>query len=173
MVVAYIGVGSNIRPEKNIRRALRLLATQVTINAISTFYRTEPVDRPGQPFFCNGVVRIATDIPPAGLKERVLREIESRLDRRRTGDKSAPRTIDLDILLYGDQVIAGNGLSIPDPSIARRPFLAFPLRELAPDLVLPDSGQPLNEVVGAMTAGGMEPLVDFTLAIKKEILNEP
>ncbi len=170
MVIAYIGVGSNIGPEKNIRRALCLLATQVTIDAISTFYRTEPVDRPGQPFFYNGVVRITTDIPPAGLKERVLRGIESRLDRRRTGDKFAPRTIDLDILLYGDRVIAGNGLSIPDPEIVRRPFLAFPLQELAPDLVLPDSGRRLNEVVGAMTAGGLEPLADFTRALKKEIL---
>lgn len=170
MVIAYIGVGSNIRPEKNIRRALCLLATQVTVTAISTFYRTEPVDRPGQPFFYNGVVRIATDVTPTGLKERVLRGIESQLNRRRTDDKSAPRTIDLDILLYGDQVIAANGLSIPDSAIARRPFLAFPLRELAPDLVLPDSGRRLNEVVGAMTAGGLEPLADFTRALKKEIL---
>ena len=58
----------------------------------------------------------------------------------------------------------------PIRSIARRPFLAFPLRELAPDLVLPDSGRRLNEVVGAMTAGGLEPLADFTRALKKEIL---
>jgi 2-amino-4-hydroxy-6-hydroxymethyldihydropteridine diphosphokinase len=170
MIVAYIGVGSNIRPEENIRRALYLLATQVTIDAVSTFYRTKPVDRPKQPFFYNGVVRIATAIPPSGLKENVLREIESRLDRRRTSDKSAPRTIDLDILLYGDRVISGNGLSIPDPSIARRPFLAFPLRELAPDLVLPDSGRRLSEIVEALTAGGLEPLVDFTRMLKKEIL---
>ena len=173
MTVVYIGVGSNIDPEENIARGLRLLAAEVTVTAVSTFFRTVPFDRPEQSSFYNGVVRIATDIPPADLKDRILRRIETRLKRRRTADKSAARTIDLDILLYGDRVITGDGLNVPDPLITRRPFLAVPLHELAPDLVLPDSGRALNEVVRAISAGDLTPLEDFSRALKKEVLHEP
>ena len=173
MVAVYIGVGSNIDPEENIPRALRLLATEVPITAVSTFFRTIPFDRPEQSSFYNGVVRITTDIPPAELKDRILRAIETRLGRKRTADRSSARTIDLDILLYGDRVITGDGLNVPDPLIIQRSFLAVPLLELASDLVLPDSGRTLDEVVRAMPAGDLTPLEDFSRALKKEVLHEP
>ncbi len=173
MASVFIGVGSNIQPEKNIPRALRLLAAEVSITGLSTFYLSEAVDRPGQPLFFNGVVWATSECAPAQLKQRVLRKIEKRLGRKRTADKSAPRPIDLDILIYGDRVIDANGLTIPDPLIASRPFLAIPLLELAPDLVLPDSRRALSEIVRAMRPLGMKPLGEFSQALKKELGHEP
>ena len=96
-VDAFIAVGSNIEPSRHVTQALRLLQDRVEVVALSTFYWTSPVDRPGQPRFLNGVWRVHTAIPPKKLKFEVLRGIESRLGRVRTADKSAPRTIDLDI----------------------------------------------------------------------------
>jgi len=129
-VQAFIAVGSNIEPEHHIRLALEQLARHVTITGLSTFYRTPPLHRPEQPTFINGVVRIETAIPARALKFEVLRTVESRLGRVRTVDKYAPRTIDLDIVLYGSQVIAEPDLRIPDPDLRARPFLAVPLLEL-------------------------------------------
>src|SRR5262245_53443950 len=98
MTRAFIGVGSNIAPEENIREALRRLTQSVHVVSISTFYREPAIDRPEDPDFYNGVVAIDTDLPPGKLKGAVLRRIEAALGRRRSADKYAARTIDLDLL---------------------------------------------------------------------------
>src|SRR5262249_13926867 len=102
MARAFIGIGSNIDPEKNIRQALRQLAQAVRLTAISTFYREPALERPDEPAFYNGVVAVETDLPPARLKQDLLRKIEADLGRRRSSDKFASRPIDLDLLLYDD-----------------------------------------------------------------------
>ena len=164
---AFISVGSNIEPERNVRRALRLLARAVRITGVSTFYRTAPLGRPEQEDFYNGVVEVETDIAPAELKRSVLRPVEEQLGRQRSADKYAARTIDLDVLLYDELVIDTEGLTIPDPDIAERAFLAIPLHELAPDLVLPDSGRPIRDIAAAFADHGMAPLAEYTQMLRE------
>src|SRR5690349_15679398 len=105
MARAFIGVGSNMAPEENIRDGLRRIAECARLVSISTFYRQPAIDHPEDPDFYNGVIGIDTDLPPTILKWQVLRPIEAALGRRRTRDKYSPRTIDLDLLLYDDCVL--------------------------------------------------------------------
>ncbi len=142
----YIAVGSNIEPEKNIISALIKLKSYVEIINISTFYKTKPIKRPEQPYFLNGIFHISTNIPPRKLKFEILRKIESELGRIRTDDKYAPRTIDLDIIIYDDKLIRQPDIRIPDPEIRKRSFIAIPLLELAPNIILPDTNEPLAEL---------------------------
>jgi 2-amino-4-hydroxy-6-hydroxymethyldihydropteridine diphosphokinase len=171
MARAFIGVGSNIEPAENVKKALRLLASQVRIAGISTVYSTKAESRPEQPSYYNCVVEIKTDIPPIELKQTVLRKIESELSRKRTKDKFAPRTIDLDLIIYGDLVQNTGDLILPDPQIITRPFLAIPLFELEPDLILPAAGLPIKNVVAQLKPVRMEPLKEYTGLLKKEILH--
>ncbi|MGQ9648805.1 MAG: 2-amino-4-hydroxy-6-hydroxymethyldihydropteridine diphosphokinase [Phycisphaerae bacterium] len=161
-VDAFIAVGSNIGPEQNVANALTLLQQQARVLASSTFYWTPPLSRPDQPRFLNGVWRIRTDLSPGSLKFDVLRGIESKLGRARTADKYAPRPIDLDIVLYGRLVLSEPDLQIPDPDIRRRPFIAVPLLELAPDLTMPDTGEPIASLVDQQTAMHLEAAQDVT-----------
>ncbi|MFH1438611.1 MAG: 2-amino-4-hydroxy-6-hydroxymethyldihydropteridine diphosphokinase [Pseudomonadota bacterium] len=166
MTGAFVAIGSNIDPERNIPAALALLRREVELKAISTFYRTEPAGAPGTPGFFNGVVKIETGSEPRDLKLFVLRGIEKIMGRVRSADKYAPRTIDLDLLLYGARVISEEGLVIPDPDICTRAFVAAPLLELEPGLVLPDSGRRLEDVVKSLPAGSMVPLGRFTRTLR-------
>lgn len=166
MARAFIGIGSNITPERQLRAALRLLAAQVSVVGISTIYRTPPVDGSAQPDYYNGVVEIVTELPPDALKADVLRRIEDDLGRQRGGDKYAPRTIDLDLLLYD-----GDARVPPDPEIATRPFLAIPLQELAPALEVPGLGH-IAELANVIPVDDMEPLPEYTRALRKEITHE-
>lgn len=145
-VEVYISVGSNINPEENILLALEKLKRYVRVRNTSTFYRTMPIGRPEQPFFLNGIWLIETDKTAKELKFGVLRKIEEGLDRIRTHDKYAPRTIDLDIAIYGNEVINEADLVIPDPDIRKRAFIAIPLLELNPSLILPDTGEPISSL---------------------------
>ena len=157
----YIGVGSNIDPDGNIPWAIRLLGGEVTLTDVSTFYITQPLGAPGSPHFFNGVVSGTTDLGIPGLRHLLL-HIETEVGRKRTEDKYAPRPIDLDLLLHGEEVADGEGWRVPHPDVSTRPFVAIPLLELAPDLVLPDSGRPLRDIVGEIAPLLGEPLDDFT-----------
>lgn len=172
MAVVYIAVGSNIEPEQNIRRALRMLSESTRITAISTFYRTDPLGCPTAPPFLNGVLRLETDIEPHELKFGLLRKVEETLGRVRTEDKNAPRTLDLDIILYDSLVIRKSDLMIPDPEITERAFIAVPLAELDSDLILPESGLAIADIAGALADSSMDPLPEFSQALREEILYE-
>ena len=172
MARVFIAFGSNIEPEKNIRQALQLLKRALRLQQISTVYRTPPLLHPEQPPFYNGVLLAETDLPPAELKHAVLQPIEAELGRRRSEDKFAPRTIDLDLLLYNDLVIETPDLIVPDPEITRRPFLARPLAELVPDLLLPGTQQPIAVVAADFAHHALEPLVEFTKALRKDLADE-
>jgi 2-amino-4-hydroxy-6-hydroxymethyldihydropteridine diphosphokinase len=164
----FVGVGSNIEPESNVRRALGLLARQVRVRALSTFYRTPAIGEPGGPPFLDGVVEVSTALPPRALKLEVLRRIEAQLGRRRGADRNAPRPIDLDLLLYGDRV-ERDDLVLPDPDIVTRPFLALALFELAPALILPDSGRALGDVVAGLVDARMAPLGELSESLRREV----
>jgi 2-amino-4-hydroxy-6-hydroxymethyldihydropteridine diphosphokinase len=169
MSIAYIGVGSNIDPEENILKAVTLLVRHVVITGISTFYQTKPLDRPDQPPFYNGVVRIDTGIGPKDLKNHIIKKIEKDLGRKRSADKSAPRTIDLDILVFDSLVIHDHNLHIPDPDIQKRPFLAVPLCELDRELTLPGSDRPICEFAEQFRNHDMEPLIEYTEKLRRMI----
>lgn len=146
MSVVYIGVGSNIDPTHNVPSALdELSARGIRIVASSRFYRTAPIGRPEQFPYANGVWRTETETEPLRLKT-ILREVEQHLGRVRTDDKFAPRSIDLDILLYGQLSTHDEALLIPDPHILERPFLSLCLLELDPDIRLPGSSDRLREL---------------------------
>ncbi len=168
----FVSVGSNIDSEANVTRALRLLRDQVGILRVSPFYRTPALDRPGDPAFVNGVVELEDALVPLDLK-KLLQRTERALGRERAADRYAPRTVDLDLLLYGDLVSSSEGLTLPHPDIRERPFVAVPLLELAPDLVLPDSGTALRSVVKSLRPYPMEPLRELTRLLQTEVAHGP
>jgi 2-amino-4-hydroxy-6-hydroxymethyldihydropteridine diphosphokinase len=166
---AFVAVGSNINPEENVMEAISRLAAETCIVAVSTVYRTEPLGRPEQPPYYNCVAEIETEAPPLALKEQVLRRIEADLGRERGEDKYAPRTIDLDLVVYDDLIMETDGLTLPDPQILHRPFLTIPLRELAPRLMLPGVERPMEEVTQPLIPGSMQPLENYTLLLRRTI----
>lgn len=167
METAYVGVGSNVEPEKNILSALCHLVAE-GLRRVSTVYRTEPVGAPGRPFFYNCVAEVETSRPPEEFKYAVLRHIEEALGRRRNGDKYSPREIDLDLIVYGSMELETEGLTLPDPDILTRAFLAIPLSELAPQLTL-QGNKSLKEIAASIERGGMEELAEYTARIRKQL----
>jgi 2-amino-4-hydroxy-6-hydroxymethyldihydropteridine diphosphokinase len=143
VTTAFVGIGSNLgEPESQIGSAVELLAAEdgIELVAVSTLRETEPVGYLDQPSFLNGAARVETELPARELLKRLL-AIESRLGRvRGEGPRFGPRTIDLDLLVYGDQTIDEPGLTVPHPRLAERRFVLEPLAELAPDLEIPGLG---------------------------------
>lgn len=166
---AFIGVGSNVRPVENVRKALELLIRQVRIREVSTVYLTEALGRPEQPPYYNCVVEIETELPPLVLKQSVLRRVEEELGRSRGRDEFAPRAIDLDLILYDDVVMQTSELVLPDPDIPDRPFLAIPLHELIPDLILPGSGERIEDVVRRLPRAKMKALAEYTAVLRRVV----
>ena len=169
MVHAFIGVGSNINPAENVRKAIRLLSKEEHISGISTVYETLPEGGLKQPRYYNCVVEIETKTPPEELKYKVLRKIEKDLGRNR--DKYASRTIDLDLILYDNLELKTDDFTLPDPQIASRPYLAIPLYELNPELVLPGSGLRIKELASSLSREDMQALHSYTEDLKKEIID--
>jgi 2-amino-4-hydroxy-6-hydroxymethyldihydropteridine diphosphokinase len=142
MVRAVIGLGANLGdPAAQLRTAIaaigRVADTQVL--AVSSFYRTAPVGYLEQPEFVNAAVTVETTLAPRALLD-ALQAIEAAAGRERRF-KDAPRTLDLDILLYGDRVADEPGLTIPHPRLHERAFALAPLVEIAPDAVVPGHGR--------------------------------
>jgi 2-amino-4-hydroxy-6-hydroxymethyldihydropteridine diphosphokinase len=148
LVRAYVGLGGNLGDRRSyLERALDLLDRdpEIRVADVSSFRDTEPVGYVDQPRFLNAVAAVETELGPRELLERML-AVERVLGRERAGPRYGPRTIDLDLLLYGDEQIAEPGLVVPHPRLAERAFVLEPLAELAPDLVLPD-GRRIAELV--------------------------
>ena len=169
MARAFIGIGSNIEPAENVRAAIRSLAEQTRLVGVSMVYCTDALGRPEQPPYYNCVVEIETEAPPAEVKHGLLRAIENKLGRKRTEDKYAPRTIDLDLIVYGDLAMDAEGIRLPDPEILERPFLAIPLFELAPDMVLAGYGLHIGEIAARLPQDGMKPLKDYARLLREEV----
>ena len=167
---AFIAVGANIDPERHILLAMDRLAEKAEVLATSTFYRTAPIGRPEQPEYLNGVWHIETARSARTLKFGILRAIETELGRTRGGDRYAARPIDLDLAVYGDSVINEPDLHIPDPDIVERPFVAVPLLELAPDLIMPNTGEPLASLPAVGVGDELEAAEDLTRQLKERLL---
>lgn len=154
---AFIGLGSNLGDrEANIRQALQQLEQlpETTIVRGSSLYDTEPVGVPDQPNFLNGVVQIETHLAPRQLLWNLML-IERRLGRVRT-QHWGPRVIDLDLLLYGDEVLEEPDLQIPHPLMTQRSFVMVPLVEIEPLLVHPVTNQTMLSILQRL---GADPLV--------------
>lgn len=142
MTRACVGLGSNLEnPARQVRTALeKLRATPgIEIVAISGFYRSAPLGPAGQDDYCNAVCSISTSLSAQELL-RKLQAIETAMARARGGPRWGPRVIDLDLLLYGDAIIATPELTVPHPEMHRRNFVLAPLAEIAPDVVIPGHG---------------------------------
>lgn len=141
-VRAYIGLGSNqADPDAQVRSGVAALArlAESRVEACSALYRSAPVGLQEQPDFINAVCRVRTGLGPAVLMRNLL-EIEHQHGRERKGVKGGPRTLDLDLLLYGDTAIQGAELTVPHPRLHERAFVLYPLFELEPELVIPGHG---------------------------------
>lgn len=141
-----IGVGANLDPEENIAEGLLLLGRRVRLLAVSPFYITAPIGRPEQPDYLNGVVVVEHGDGPAALRDEVLRPVEAARGRVRTADACAARTLDLDVLLYGDRTGREAGVVLPDPHLWERPFLAAAALAVLPGLAVPGKGRPLRDL---------------------------
>jgi 2-amino-4-hydroxy-6-hydroxymethyldihydropteridine diphosphokinase len=144
-VVVYLGLGSNLGDrQENLDRALDFLSQRMQVKEVSSVYETEPMGDVNQPRFLNLVCQIHTRLAPMGLLT-LAKGIELKLGRG-LGKADAPRPIDIDILLYGNQVIKTPELTVPHPGLPDRAFALIPLAEIAPDLVHPQSGKSIRQL---------------------------
>ncbi len=141
MNTAYVALGANLGdPATTVRAAFAALANlpESRVVRCSSLYRTAPVGITEQPEFVNAVTELATDLAPEALLDALL-EIEQRFGRIRA-ERNGPRTLDLDLLLYGDQFVDLPRLILPHPRLHLRAFVLQPLAEIAPDLKIPGRG---------------------------------
>ncbi|MET4162507.1 2-amino-4-hydroxy-6-hydroxymethyldihydropteridine diphosphokinase [Marinobacterium sp. MBR-111] len=153
---AWIGLGSNLEdPLAQVSTALQELTQlpDTTLAARSSLYRSDPVGPPGQPDYINAVAALDTRLEPEALLDalQAIEQMHQRVRKIHWG----PRTLDLDLLLYGDQVISTPRLIVPHAYMTERNFVLWPLAELAPELILPD-GRPLNTLLQHCPMGTLE-----------------
>jgi len=165
--VAYIGLGSNLdNPAQQVSRALRELTALegVRVTAQSRLYHNPPMGPQDQPDYINAVAQVVTDLAPEALLDGLL-AIEEAHGRVRGAVHWGPRTLDLDLLIYGDAEISSARLTVPHPGLPERAFVLYPLREIAPDLVILRLG-PLAALCARCPRDGLLPLDPETLNVE-------
>lgn len=148
---AYVGLGSNLgQREETLRHAVVLLGQvrEIEVIAVSELRETDPVGVVDQPRFVNGAVAIETTLSPRALLDTLL-SVERELGRVRGEERWGPRTVDLDLLVYGDEIVHEPGLSVPHPRLHERRFALEPLAELDPELDIPGYGR-VSEALAAL-----------------------
>lgn len=153
---AFVGLGSNLAdPQSQVRRALIALEQLPRTRLLkhSPLYRTAPMGPAGQPDYINAVAALETALAPLALLDR-MQAIEADHQRMRGPERWGPRTLDLDLLLYDDQVIQSERLTVPHPGLRERAFVLYPLADVAPELVLP-GGDALADLLAQCPADGV------------------
>ena len=160
IIRAWVGIGANLgKPKNQVLEAIDCLdrIDQVTVEACSALYRTAPVEAPGQPDFINAVVRVGTTLDPLSMLKRLL-QIEEQFGRMRDRPRNSPRRLDLDLLLYGNEVLNSRELTIPHPRMQQRLFVLEPLMELEGNFEIPGIG-PLAVCINACQGQRVKKLV--------------
>ncbi|MBD1228873.1 2-amino-4-hydroxy-6-hydroxymethyldihydropteridine diphosphokinase [Xenorhabdus griffiniae] len=156
MTRAYIAIGSNLaNPLQQVNNALAALKKipDTTFIARSSFYRTKPMGPQDQPDYLNLAVVLETQLSPETLLNHT-QAIELEQGRVRKGERWGPRTLDLDIMLFGNHIINTERLTVPHYGLKQREFMLYPLAEIAPDLVFPD-GETLAEQLKKVPENGL------------------
>jgi 2-amino-4-hydroxy-6-hydroxymethyldihydropteridine diphosphokinase len=152
METAYIALGANLPspaglPRQTLDAAIGRLAELGHLKARSSYYSTDPVGYENQPRFLNAAIALATSLDPQTLLDRLL-EIERSFGRDRTNAiPNGPRTLDLDLLLYGDYVLSTQALQLPHPRMAERSFVLLPIAEIAPHLIHPELRKSMTQLL--------------------------
>jgi 2-amino-4-hydroxy-6-hydroxymethyldihydropteridine diphosphokinase len=165
--LAYLSLGSNIQPDLNLAAAVAQLARYGRVRAISTVWETPPVGFTDQPNFLNLALILETRLSAQALRNEAIAAIESALGRVRSENKNAPRTIDIDIMLFNHDALHIGERHIPDPEVLERAFVAIPMAEIAPDYVHPETGQTLRAIARQFdpTQAGMRRRGDILLKV--------
>jgi 2-amino-4-hydroxy-6-hydroxymethyldihydropteridine diphosphokinase len=156
METAYIALGANIpspvgSPRQTLDAAILRLAELGRVTAKSSYYETTPVGFADQPTFVNAAAALETDLPPQSLLDHLL-EIERSLGRDRSlGIPNGPRTLDLDLLLYGDRILSTETLQLPHPRMLDRSFVLIPLAEIAPQHIHPQALKSMKQLLLNLT----------------------
>lgn len=156
MTRVYIAIGSNLAsPLDQVNAALAALADipETTVVAVSPFYRTPPLGPQDQPDYLNAAVALDTALGPLALLDHTQR-IELQQGRERKAHRWGPRTLDLDIMLFGEQKIDTERLTVPHYDMKNRAFMLLPLAQIAPDLRFPD-GEKLSEILANLDPSGI------------------
>lgn len=151
MTAVYVAAGSNVEPQKYLSRALRAMAAAYGPLTLSPAYRNQAVGFSGEDFI-NLVVGFHTEHSATEVRQQ-LQKIEAACDRPPGAAKWAPRTMDLDILLFGDLVSDEPGLIIPRPDLLKRPYMLKPMADIAPDVRHPTLGKTMRELWDAFDSG--------------------
>jgi 2-amino-4-hydroxy-6-hydroxymethyldihydropteridine diphosphokinase len=148
--LAWLLLGSNIEPEKNLRRAVALIAERDTLMGVSSVWQSPPADGSDQPDYWNAAVLIRTAKSPAEIYTLLIAPIERTLGRVRSADAFGPRTMDIDLAMVDDRAEEYSGRRLPHPDILQRAYVALPLAELSPDKQHPETGEPLRVIAGRL-----------------------
>lgn len=170
-VRVWVSVGSNIDPERHISQALQDLMAQVRVVAVSEVLCTPALHRPDDPDFCNTVWELRTDLSPQTLKFDVLRPIEAKHRRRRNPEDSfAPRTLDLDLVLYNGIIVDTPELKLPHPDLQRW-FVAAGVVELAGDMTYPGTNRRIGDVLNTAPPDNekIRRMDNLTLALRNRL----
>jgi len=143
--LVFISLGSNIEPEVHLATAVQRLKELGSLIGLSTVYQNPAIGPTQQPDFLNAAALIETDLTIDAIRD-LLRRIEADLGRVRTEDKYVPRTLDLDLCLFGDLVVETPHFILPDPGLLTLAHLANPIAELAPDYIHPITGESLKDI---------------------------
>lgn len=156
MIRVYLAIGSNLAsPLEQVNAALAALAEipECHVVAVSPFYRTPPLGPPDQPDYLNAAVALDTALAPEALLDHTQR-IELQQGRERKAHRWGPRTLDIDIMLFGDMQLATPRLTVPHYDMKNRTFMLLPLAQIAPDLHFPD-GDKLSDILAKLDPSGI------------------
>jgi 2-amino-4-hydroxy-6-hydroxymethyldihydropteridine diphosphokinase len=171
--LAWLMLGSNIDPGANLRKAVGLLASRAGLLAVSSVWQSPPADGSDQPDYWNAAVLIRTGLSPEELVASVLSPVEQSLGRKRTADRFAPRTMDIDLALYDDRIGEYAGKALPHPDILRRAYSALPLAEISPGKKHPVTGEPLRVIADRLGDGTIRRREDIQLSIELSNKEKP